>query len=153
MIAYVAYENDGLRLIDISNPANPTEIGFYDTKGNAEGIFVKDTIAYVADGGNGLYLIHYYGNTGIKETKNRNKNNVYNISVRMSEGLNIDYNLSDTKNVTINIYNILGQKLYGYESVEFPGQHSVKWDGNRGVYFVKIDIGGYKYTKKIAVIK
>ena len=29
--AYIAYYSDGLRIVDIKNPANPIEVGFYDT--------------------------------------------------------------------------------------------------------------------------
>jgi len=152
-IAYVADGYSGLRLIDVSDPTNPTETGFYDTGGLAWGVYVKDTIAYVADYGDGLYLIHYYGNTGIKENKNRNKINVYNISVKMQDGLSIDYNIAETKNVAINIYNIIGQKLYCNNSIKYPGQYSVRWNGNTGIYFVKIDIDTYRYTKKVIIIK
>jgi hypothetical protein len=40
------------------NPTSPTEIGFYDTGGCAWGVYVQDTIAYVADGSDGLRLIN-----------------------------------------------------------------------------------------------
>lgn len=33
--AYVADDLDGLRIIDVSDPANPTESGYYDTIGEA----------------------------------------------------------------------------------------------------------------------
>ncbi len=152
-IAYVADGSDGLRLINVSDPASPTEIGFYNTGGSARGVYVKDTIAYVADCGDGLYIIHYYGNTGIKENKNKNSSNVYNISVKMQDGLSINYNISETKSVSINIYNIAGQELYCNNSIKSPGQYSVRWNGNTGVYFVKIDIDKYRYTKKVIIIK
>ncbi|MCK4543972.1 T9SS type A sorting domain-containing protein, partial [candidate division WOR-3 bacterium] len=152
-IAYVADGGDGLRLINVANPTSPTEIGFYDTGDYAQGVYVQDTIVYVADGYDGLYLIHYYGNTGIKENKNINSNNVYNITVKMQDGLRIDYSVEGTKNISINIYNIIGQKLYCNNSIKSPGQYSVRWDGNTGVYFVKIDIDKYRYTKKVIIIK
>jgi PKD repeat protein len=54
--AYVADNSSGLRVIDISDPANPTEVGFYDTPGYANGVAVSGTYAYVADS-NGLRVI------------------------------------------------------------------------------------------------
>ncbi|HIE25887.1 TPA: hypothetical protein EYP66_01210 [Candidatus Poribacteria bacterium] len=33
--AYVADDESGLRVVDVSNPENPYEIGFYDTPGYA----------------------------------------------------------------------------------------------------------------------
>ncbi|MCK4544210.1 hypothetical protein KAU43_01600, partial [candidate division WOR-3 bacterium] len=55
----IAYSCHGfsLLIINISDPNNPILIGFYDTGGFAYGVYVKDTIAYVADCGDGLRFI------------------------------------------------------------------------------------------------
>jgi PKD repeat protein/subtilisin family serine protease len=55
--AYVADNSSGLRVIDISDPANPTEVGFYDTPGYANGVAVSGSYAYVADWISGLRVI------------------------------------------------------------------------------------------------
>jgi hypothetical protein len=52
-LAYVAYE--GLRILDISNPADPVLRGKYDTL--ALGVQVVDDLAYVAAGTNGLQIL------------------------------------------------------------------------------------------------
>jgi len=49
--AYVADHNAGLRVVDVSNPANPMEVGFYHTPGNVEAVAVAGDYAYVAAGG------------------------------------------------------------------------------------------------------
>ena len=38
-----------MKVIDVSNPSAPREIGGVDTPGDAMGIAVSDTIAYIAD--------------------------------------------------------------------------------------------------------
>jgi hypothetical protein len=48
--AYVADGGAGLRVIDVSNPANPREVGFFDTPGFAEDVYVSGNYAYVAMG-------------------------------------------------------------------------------------------------------
>ncbi|MHA2254928.1 MAG: LVIVD repeat-containing protein, partial [Candidatus Heimdallarchaeaceae archaeon] len=48
--------NDGYIVIDIQNPAKPEKIGEFVINDGAFGIFVKDSIAYVAAGGQGLYI-------------------------------------------------------------------------------------------------
>ena len=48
--AYVTKGYGGLQIIDVSNPANPTLRGAYDTPGSARGISVVGSLAYVADG-------------------------------------------------------------------------------------------------------
>ena len=55
--AYVADYGSGLRVIDVSNPAAPVEIGFYDTPGSASGVAVAGAYAYVADKGSGLEIL------------------------------------------------------------------------------------------------
>jgi len=57
--AYVADEGDGLVVVDIRDPANPTKFGSYDTDGYANGVTLSSdgTKAYVADGGDGLVII------------------------------------------------------------------------------------------------
>ncbi|WP_298933580.1 hypothetical protein [uncultured Ramlibacter sp.] len=56
--AYVADGGAGLRIIDISNPANPTLVGTYNTSGTARSVAVSGSYAYVADGGAGLRIIN-----------------------------------------------------------------------------------------------
>ena len=56
--AYVADSGEGLRIIDVSAPAAPTETGFYDTPGSAHGVAVAGNYAYVADIRGGLRIIN-----------------------------------------------------------------------------------------------
>ena len=48
--AYVATESNGLRVIDISDPANPREVGCYCSSERTSGIFVSGSRAYLAIG-------------------------------------------------------------------------------------------------------
>ncbi len=47
---YIANDEAGLRITNISNPTEPFEEGYYDTPGNAMGVDVSGNYAYVADG-------------------------------------------------------------------------------------------------------
>lgn len=57
--AYVACGNDGLQIVDISNPNSPYIVGTYDTPGNAYDVdvYVNNTYAFVADWSGGLRII------------------------------------------------------------------------------------------------
>ncbi|HOU13283.1 MAG TPA: hypothetical protein PKZ84_09195 [Anaerolineae bacterium] len=57
-IAYVATGYSGLRLVSVANPASPTEIGHYDTPGEALYTAVGQYI-YVADGHGGVVILWY----------------------------------------------------------------------------------------------
>jgi len=56
-IAYVTARNAGLRVLDVSDPQNPQEVGFYDTPGQAWRLAVVGNYAYVADAGSGLRIV------------------------------------------------------------------------------------------------
>ena len=66
-IAYVSWYTEGVRLIDITNPRNPKEVGFFDTslRDPAEGAMAGNWSVYVDDRGfvylsdidNGLFVL------------------------------------------------------------------------------------------------
>jgi hypothetical protein len=62
--AYVADYNAGLRVIDVSNPSSPREVGFYDTPYYASGVAVSGSYAYVADWEGGLVILRFLGPAG-----------------------------------------------------------------------------------------
>lgn len=55
--AYVADGEEGLRIINVENPAFPYSAGHFNTSGFAQGVFVSGSYAYVADGQNGLQIV------------------------------------------------------------------------------------------------
>lgn len=55
--AYVANWSDGLRIIDITDPLNVFEAGFYNIGTNAESVSVSGEFVYVASGYDGLQVI------------------------------------------------------------------------------------------------
>jgi len=60
-LAYVADDYSGLRIIDVSVPSSPIEVGFYDTPDEAKGVYVQGGLAYVADRSGGLIILRYTG--------------------------------------------------------------------------------------------
>jgi hypothetical protein len=65
--AYVA-GGMGIRIIDISNPAAPSETGFYDTPGLAQELAVAGNYVYVADYHDGLRIINVSNPAAPSET-------------------------------------------------------------------------------------
>ena len=57
--AYVAADEGGLVVVDISDPAHPTELDSYDTVGFTEDVTLSSdgTKAYLADGMKGLVIV------------------------------------------------------------------------------------------------
>jgi hypothetical protein len=55
--AYVADYSAGLRVISVSDPAHPIEVGYFDTPGQADGVAVVGDLVYVSDGDCGLRVV------------------------------------------------------------------------------------------------
>ena len=56
--AYVVTGEKGLRVVDVSTPSAPVEVGFVDTPGRAlSGVAVAAGFAYLGDGSGGLRVI------------------------------------------------------------------------------------------------
>lgn len=56
-LAYVAVGSAGLRVVNVSDPAHPAEIGAWDSPGYAGGVTVNGQTAYLADGPYGLATV------------------------------------------------------------------------------------------------
>lgn len=55
--AYVNVGGAGMRVVDVSTPSNPKEVGFYDAPGDAKGIAIAGDYAYVVSGLQGLQIV------------------------------------------------------------------------------------------------
>ncbi len=72
-LAFISYYTEGTRVVDISNPAFPVEVGYYDTWPGASGGFngnwevypyaVSGNL-YLSDISTGLYIVRYQATTG-----------------------------------------------------------------------------------------
>ncbi|MDP8202583.1 MAG: right-handed parallel beta-helix repeat-containing protein [Candidatus Tenebribacter burtonii] len=74
----------------------------------------------------------------------------------------INYSLKENSKVSLNIYNIKGQKVKQLVSDQLSaGQHSIRWDGiddngknvSSGIYFYKLKTKGYVKTKRMVLLK
>ncbi len=74
----------------------------------------------------------------------------------------ISFNIPKTESVTINIYDIKGQKICTLLNNKMKaGNHSVKWNGRNnkgnivpsGIYFYRIEAGSYQKVKRMLFIK
>ncbi len=74
----------------------------------------------------------------------------------------IEYALPSRSQVTISVYNLLGQKISTIvDEVKSPGAHSAVWDGRdsdgnevaSGIYFYQIRAGDFVESKKMLLLK
>ncbi len=69
----------------------------------------------------------------------------------------IKFSLAKSGNVTIKLYNILGQEIRTLVKEEkYAGEYSIKFNGSdlaSGVYLYRIEAGTFTTTKKIVLLK
>ena len=69
----------------------------------------------------------------------------------------IKYSIPNTSLVTLKVYDILGKEIATLVNEEKPaGNYEVNFNGNRlssGIYFYKIQAGGYSSMKKMVLLK
>jgi hypothetical protein len=74
----------------------------------------------------------------------------------------IEFNVPRRSNVSIRVFNLLGQKVIELTDDEYPaGSHRVTWDGNAvngeqvasGIYFYRIETEDYTETRKMLLLR
>jgi len=74
----------------------------------------------------------------------------------------INYSLKENSKVSLNIYNIKGQKVKQLINDQVSaGQHTIVWNGldddgksvTSGVYFYKLKAGNFEQTRKMILMK
>jgi len=70
-MAYISHYKAGVRIVDVTNPANPVEVGYYDTHPQSTGgafdgdwgvyPFRSDDVLYASDRQNGLFVLEFTG--------------------------------------------------------------------------------------------
>ena len=133
----------GVKLIDISDFADPTITASFDTPGDASDAYVSGQNVIVADGSSVMVL--RVSSTGIDDFYVELPNS-YTLAPAYPNPFNnsttIRYDLPVQSDVLLEIYDILGRKVETLVSGMIPaGRHAVVWDADKassGVYFYKI---------------
>lgn len=93
---------------------------------------------------------------GIKEIENSGSIiSVYPNPV--ADNLTIEYSLSSSTNVVINVYDMLGSKIKEIANdKESAGQHSIQWNASiaqQGIYLLQVIVDNKIINQKITVMK
>lgn len=151
-----------MRIINVSNPASPNEVGYYNTPGNVGGVAVTGGYIYVADGANGLRILQGYGPAGVESDPLQNANfKVQNVKLRVY-GSTIEYSIPQGGNTSLKVYNLLGQEVNTLiRENKTAGSYKINWDGrdqsgrrvSSGVYLVHLKSGTQSATAKMLVVR
>ncbi len=174
--AYVSYYTAGLRIFDVSTPANITLAAEFDTTPvsgetfrGAFGVypFSPNGLILVSDWDNGLFVFSFSELTGINAPiSDGNVPEAFHLWQNFPNPFNpettIRYQLPQQAAVTLRIFNGLGQVVRTLiKGVEGSGIHEVTWDGRddngrfvgSGIYFYQLTAPRIRKTRKMVLLE
>jgi hypothetical protein len=146
--------------MDITNPSQPVETGYYNTPGSADGIAVLGAYALVAD--NAYFEIfdcsqamsvpnHNITTTPVTFSLHPAYPNPFNPSTTLA------FDLPVATRVTLSVYDILGCRMAtlanGWHTA---GTHQVTFNGSHlssGIYFYELSARNYHAVRKAILLK
>ncbi len=170
--AIAAHYTAGIRILDISDPVNPVEVAWYDTRpqdnsSNFEGCWSVHKFPsgkiIGSDITNGLFVIRMSVPTGIGNVQNNIANN-YSLSQNYPNPFNpetvIQYEISSgnkLSDVRLVVYDALGKEVATLvNSKQKTGKFTVKFNGKdlaSGIYFYKLETNDFQKVLKMTLIK
>ncbi len=165
--AYITNMIGGFLEIDVSDPTVPIREEFFQTAGWCRGLTYANDHLYVSTDCSFQVLQNefvgsidddYNSTCSINECELRNYPNPFNPTTTIS------FSITQMSSfVTLDIYNIKGQKIKQIVSDQFfAGQHSIIWDGkdendqsvSSGIYFYQLKTGSdFSETKRMLLLK
>ncbi len=125
----------------------------------AGNILANSAVMYAGWGPTNLYFDTYINNLGIEDIISDNHLSVYASPGFFTDYTDICFTLDNTSNVSIEIYNSIGQRVWSTNTVFSSGFNSVRWKGTdnngssapEGIYFFKVNDGIRTASGKITL--
>jgi hypothetical protein len=156
---YVASEATGVRAINITNPASPTEAGFYDGVPQSRGVTANGAYIYAAEKTDGLsvYRNDVFTSVGGNTTVPMKFDLLQNYPNPFNPTTNIAIELPERAFVSLEVYNILGQRVAVLLHGQMPGgSFTVPFNASAlpsGMYFYRMRANSYSSVRKMLVVK
>lgn len=163
--AYVV-TSSGLRLIDISAPDIPQQVGFFETASNYGGcVFVSNDLVYVQAGGGWFYILQNDLLTKVWDITDKYPKDVklaQNYPNPFNPSTAIEYELRQSAHVRITICDERGRHIKTLANQQQgTGHFQTSWDGTDehgipatgGIYFCRMQAGEYTDVVKILLLK
>ena len=154
---YALIAESGIEVFDVSDLSNPFKVDSLNTPGVSYGITIANDQIYLAD----YYsLMIFHSNlTGIKDDNPlpESFSLLQNYPNPFNNSTTIKYRLSKTSNVSIEIFDILGNKVeLLVAKIKDAGDHEVSWNAgsySSGLYFARLIVGTNSKTIKMILLK
>jgi len=150
--AYIANDQE-ICIVDVYDPQNPIEIGYYETPCYARGIFTAGSNVFVATSETGLQiyknLLEYNSQNDITFKILQNPIQANRIKFLLG--------IPSINEVEISMYNIIGQKIATFViDNAYSGIHEIEIPCpavQSGIYFLRIENFGLNASEKVVIIE
>jgi hypothetical protein len=145
--------------VDVSDPTEPREVGFYDTPGFASGVAVSpDGLVFVADITNlGIYDTSEAMGVSSDFILHPSSFILSAYPNPFNSTTTITYYLPKASPISVRIYDLSGRRVAtlvnGYVKA---GQHTALWDAGAaaaGVYVVRMEAGQFGQSRWVTLVK
>ena len=129
----MATERDGIRLIDVSNPASPTEVGAADPGGEMRDVAVRGGLVFAANGEGGVTVLQNNLFTAGEDGPERRGGLALwpNAPNPVRGTTAIRFELAAPGDVTVEVYTLLGQRIATVtDEARGAGPHTVSFDAS-----------------------
>ncbi len=156
---YVASEATGVRAINISNPLVPVEDGYYDGVPQSRGIAANGSSVYVTEKVDGLSVYRNDLLTLVagEETVPVRFDLLQNYPNPFNPVTNIAIELSERALVTLEVYNLLGERVSILVNKQMPaGSFNVQFNGTAlpsGMYLYRMHANNFSSVRKMLLLK
>lgn len=158
--------SEGIWYFTVVGNENGEEISFKIYEESSDEIFTcNETITFISDETYGSPVDPFLLSADITSNDLELMATVSNLTIfpnPFNPSTTISFNLSAKSDVSLNIYNVKGEKVKELVNEVLPaGKHAVVWNGkddnekqvSSGVYFYKMKSGNYRKTKKMLLLK
>jgi hypothetical protein len=152
----VANGSSGLLVVDVSDPANPVQAGYLSSFGSSSNLCHVGSLIYLADQGDGMYVIHEDLPTGVTEYKDGTPHISSVTMATPQKGLiQLSIVLSHVQDITITVYDVTGRVHTTLKRDQLAaGEHEFNVSPNAaGVYFVRVTGNEQTVAKKVVFVK
>ncbi len=141
--ALMATGNEGVQVVNLWNPSNPVEVGYYDTREFSASLSESGGSIYVADGLDIYVMQFFYEFAAEEQFKQIFSNVLYPVNVYpnpFNSTLTINLGNMPGDNFEARITDILGRTLINLHRDDFINNHSFTWEPaiSSGTYVLSI---------------
>jgi hypothetical protein len=169
-IAYIIDSNpyhqydSGLKVCDISDPLNFSELGYYYTPHLSNGVFLNGEYVYMSNRKH-LMILDCSQALNVDDDNDAALPTEFSITNAypnpFNPTLNIEISLPKTSNLTVKVFNLMGQEVAELTNRQHQaGIHNFVFDGNSGaslssgIYFIRASAEGmFTQTQKVVLTK